>query len=419
MIRRDKKCLLALMAAALLAVQAAGCSAPRDHSGEARVTDQIVESAVLQEELEDALADEPDIEQAAQHMLTVWSDHLDVLEKMYASELWALNYVDAYLESGDWNDLVRARAACIASARYLSELSMTEEDLPEEEYLILAGAGVDTSYQSVEFGMVSFWVEEAHNFIRSQLLEKLQYYIYYENLIEVLKTHTSTERDSISVMCQYTCVSTNYLLLSLGDDTVSKTYWSSMKENYPVLTAGRDEWSSAQAELEAAAARYMDQYEDIVMRVAEVISMAEAEEYQITQVIQNQGLKAQSEFAHTMADMPQLLPFPTWYDPHTFKYLSIITSEDGGVTYPESGDDLGDGQYGICMQAEGVTGEEIAAYMDIAKEYALDAWREQDSGAWYISMPDYNVKIDCEDGMTTILFNGEDVTFAPVWYILK
>ena len=100
-------------------------------------------------------------------------------------------------------------------------------------------------------------------------------------------------------------------------------------------------------------------------------------------------------------------------------YLSVLIGEDGSVTYPESGDDLGDGQYGVYMQAEGVTEEQAAAYIDIARRYALDAWKAEDSGSWYIRMPDYDVKIDCEGEMATIFFNGEDVTFAPVWYLLK
>ena len=57
--------------------------------------------------------------------------------------------------------LAKARTACIASARYLSELSMTEDDLPEEEYLILAEMGIDTGYQSVEFASVPVFVDGA------------------------------------------------------------------------------------------------------------------------------------------------------------------------------------------------------------------------------------------------------------------
>lgn len=161
MIRQDMKCVGIWMAVGLSVLQIAGCGASPDNSPGEQVTDHIAESTIQQDDpagVPPEESDGADIEQAVQHLLTVWSDHLDILEKMYASELWALDYVEAYLESGDWKDLVRARTACIASARYLSELSMTEEDLSEEEYLVLAERGIDTGYQSVEFASVPVFV---------------------------------------------------------------------------------------------------------------------------------------------------------------------------------------------------------------------------------------------------------------------
>ncbi len=422
MIRKDNIGVLALMTVGLLSTQFAGCGSSQSSSRQAQAADQVVENIERQDEADHAPADSAEIEQAAQHMLTVWSDHMDVLEKMYDSELWALDYVEGYLESGDWNDLVKARTACIASARYLTELSMTEfsmteNDLTQEEYLILAEAGVDTSYQTVEFMSVPVYLDQAHNIIRNQLLEGLEYDVYFENLIQDLREQVLTERESVSVMSKYACIETNYLLLTLGDYADSHTYWSSMKENYPVLTSECTEWLASETELEAAASACMDEYESTVLRQSELVSRAEAALYQMTQMIENEDLEALSASVHTMVNVPELLPFPTWYSPHTTGYLSVITGEDGSVAYPESGDDLEDASYGMYMKVENVTEEEIADYIGIAKNYALDAWKSEDSGSWYIRMPDYNVKIDCEEDTAAIFFSGEDVTFAPVWYI--
>lgn len=418
MLKKNKGYMVILIAVVLSALLFSGCGAEQDNSLRvqtsvytAESTGQTVGNAGQQD------STDPTMESTKQHLLTVWSDYLDVMEKMYASEMWTLHYVDTFLESGDWNDLVRARTACIASARYLTELSMKEEDLTEEEYLTLAKAGIDTSYQTVDFSSVPFFVEEAHNIIRNQLLEGMEQNIYYENSIDILRDQVLAERDSISIMCQYLCIESNYLLLSLGDDTISKPYWSSMKENYPVLSSGQEEWCAAEAELEAAADTCMDKYEEIVIQQSELVSKAEADLYQMTQIIKNEELDTLLASFHTMTNVPYLLPSPVWYNPHTFGYLSVIIGEDGSVAYPESGDELGDARYGVYMKAENVTEEEIVDYLDTAKNYAIDI--SEDTGSWYIYMPDYIVKIDCEDDMTTILFSGEDVTFAPVWYILQ
>lgn len=418
MIKTDKKCVLALITAALLSMQVTGCSAAQGDS-QKEPAGNIVESVEQQDIPGSDQAEEPDIGQARQHMMIVWSDYMDVLEKMYGSELWALDYVDAYLESGDWNDLVKARTACIASARYLSELSMTEDDLSEEEYLILSKVGMDTGYQSGEFASVPVFVEQAHTVIRNQILEALECSIYFESSIEILRDHVSAERESISIMCEYTCVETNYLLLTLGDDAVSKPYWSSMQENYPVLSSQRAEWCAVESELEAAADACMDRYEETLMLQAEFISEAEAELYQVTPSDEKDTLEVPSVSAHAMVNVPELLPFPKWYSPDTTGYLSVITGEDGSVVYPESGDELVDAEYGVYMQVENVKEEDVTAYIDIVKSYALEVWKSEDSGSWYIRMPDYNVKMDYEEDTATIFFSGEDVTFAPVWYIWK
>lgn len=435
MIRLDKKRGCIWMAAGLSVLQITGCGVSQDNSLGKQMADHTAERTIRQDDLEGMSSEEAsgmpsgnsegmpagdsDVEQAVQHLLTVWSDHLDVLENTYASELWALDYVEVYLESGDWKDLVKARTACIASARYLSELSMTEEDLSEEEYLILAEKGIDTGYQSAEFASVPVFVEEAHNIIRNQLLVGLEGDIYLENSIRALKERVSAERESISVLCQYICVETNYLLLTLGDDARSEPYWSAMKENYPALASGQAQWCADEKDLEAAADACMDQYEDIVSRQADFVSGAEAELFHMTQIVENEDLEALVASAHTMEHVPDLLPYPEWYDPHTTGYLSVVIGEDGSVAYPESGDSLGDGQYGVYMQAEGVTEEDIAKYIYTAKNYAFDVWSSEDGEAWYIRMPEYTVKMDCEGDTATIFFNGEDVTFAPVWYLLK
>ena len=107
-------------------------------------------------------------EQAVQHLLEVWSDYLQTLDQMYASQLWAMDYVDAYLESGSWEDLGKARTACITSAGSLEELAMTEEDLTEEEYLTLAEAGIDAEYQSLAFSGLPDELDDAHLVIRER-----------------------------------------------------------------------------------------------------------------------------------------------------------------------------------------------------------------------------------------------------------
>lgn len=57
------------------------------------------------------------------------------------------------------------------------------------------------------------------------------------------------------------------------------------------------------------------------------------------------------------------------------------------------------------------------SYLQTAERYAELVWKAEEEERWYILMPDYYVSIEWEDDTVMILFKGEDVTFAPLWYI--
>lgn len=353
-------------------------------------------------------------EQAVQHLLEVWSDYLQTLDQMYASQLWAMDYVDAYLESGSWEDLGKARTACITSAGSLEELAMTEEDLTEEEYLTLAEAGIDTEYQSLAFSGLPDELDDAHLVIRERLLESLESDVFYKDAVEMLEEEVSVQRKKIACMEDYACAMTNYLLLTVQDYTDEKSYWNTVQKEYPALTADGPEWKKTEAEVLEAGDSSLDAYEEISLEHAELLSRMEANLYETKQKGQS-GEEALEEAAFLIQDTPDFLPAPEWYDSAQAGYASFRKGKDGSLIYPESGDELeGDG-FGVYMQMEGISREETVAYMAAAEQYADTVKEEED--VWQIIMPGYEVQVEWEDQVVTVIFYREDVTFAPEWYL--
>ncbi len=399
-----------LMTAVFLALQAAGCGAVQEAS-------EAVEETAGEASGEASADISMDISMASEHLLTVWYDYLKVLDKMYASQIWALDYVADYLESGDWNDLTKARTACIASSRYLTELSMTEEDLTEEEYRLLADAGIDTGYQTITFQSVEGALEEAHRIIRERMLEGLESEVFDKNMVELLRKEAAVRQEYISCMCRYTANQTNYLFVTLEEAVDSEAAWTYVQEAYPALFEEYGEWIESEAQLKALADACLDEYEDIVLKQAELVSMLEADLYRMTQIIRNNDIEALLEAAYPMENLPDLLPMPVWYNPMQTGYLSFTSAQDGSVAYPESGDELADVIYSMYIQAENVSVEDITTYLAYVQNDAEHVWKAQEGDIWYIKMPSYNVSIEWAENTATILFNGADVTFAPDWYI--
>ncbi len=378
----------------------AGCSAPEGDGADSG-----------------SVRDDGQAEKAREHLMRVWSDYLRVQEELYASELWALDYVETYLDTGDWDDLVKARTACIASVQFIAELSMSEEDLSDEEYVVLAENGADTAFLSVEFESVPSGIEEEHMFMRNRMLESVEAGVFLASDMEFLREAVSLHKEYIGDLCQCEGITTNYLLLSLGEEQEGNGYWKAFREDYPTLFRGTEDWNDSETELQKNMDQYLDGIEEITLRQADLLSAMEADLYKMREAVENQEADKWRESAFEIKNTPELLPMPAWYQPDGAKYLSFIAGEDGDVSYPESGEELTDDSYGVYVQMEGISAEETGNYVEGIKGFAKGIQKEEGSDIWFVMMEGYDIKIRVEEGTVTLLFDGEDVTFAPGWYL--
>ncbi len=356
-------------------------------------------------------------EQALEHLLEVWSDYLQVQEEMYTSELWALDYAEKFLDTGDWGDLVKARTACIASARFLSELSMSEEDLSDEEYAALAKAGADTAFQSIEFESLSGKVDDQHTFVRSRVLEMLEGGVFLSKDIEFMQEAIALQKEYIAYMCQYECLMTNYLLVTLDDERNAAAFWEKLPEKYPVLCKEGPQWNDNETDLEKNADKCLDQVEEATLSQVELLAEMKADLHNMTAILEKGDVEKWMRSAFPMKNTPEFLPMPDWYDPETARYLTFIKEEDGNIAYPESGDQLEDASYGVYLQIPEISSDEIDTYVSLVQDIARNVWKQGDSDTWDIEMTDYNIRISLEEATATLLFDGQDVTFVPVWYL--
>ena len=402
--------LLCLIAAMLLF--AAGCGA---RSGQDAGTETSADSAGMV----GTETDEADtLSQAKEHLLTVWADYLSVMEAAYSSELWALDYVDRFAASGTWQDLSRARAACVTAAGAVAGLSMTEEDLTDGEYLILFQAGIDTEYQSMEFASAPDAAEDVRSEIRTQLLEDLESGIFTAGGMEILAEKAALYREGASLLCQYYCCATNYMLLSLKDPDRAEQFRSEMADRYPVLMASGYEWVEDEDAALSSADEILDSYQLNISARTSVLSGMSADLYDLEQLLEAGDPEAMAQAAAPISGHPHLLPAPGWYDPMTAGYLAVTVGEEGSISYPAVGEELTEDVYSAYLQISDVADDEVQQYIDRLAEEGILAWKSDSGENWYIDTGEYQVSFSRqEEGALTILFYGQDVTFAPEWYL--
>lgn len=405
-IKSAAKRILSVMLTAAVLLSMNGCKAP-SAGGETSAAAGSTEQTQQQN---------ADTEAAVDHLLTVWTDYLQTMNDLYASELWALDYTDTFLETSDWSDLSRARTACIASARYLSDIAMTEADLTQEEYLALAQAGMDTAYQSVEFQSVGELADSAHQDVRDCLLATLESDVFSVDSVEILRQETEIYRDAVTYMCKYNCASTNYMLLDLKDEKRAAEYWQAMEEKFPVLMAAGYAWVDDENSVKDEADKILDEYETIFSRQADILSALNADVYRLQQIIENNDGEALAASMHKISGAPALLPAPVWYTPEDAQYLSFVNQGNGDLLYPETGDVLSEDAYGVYLQVENVSRQDVIDYVDKVKEITKGV-SEAEEGVWYIEMPGYMVRVKQENNLVGVMFLDKDITFAPGWYV--
>lgn len=142
-----------------------------------------------------------------------------------------------------------------------------------------------------------------------------------------------------------------------------------------------------------------------------------ADLYNMTTILEKGDMEKWMKSAFFMKNTPEFLPMPDWYEPETAKYLSFIKEDDGNIIYPESGDKLEDVSYGVYLQIPDISSDEIDTYVARLRNIARNVWKSNDSDIWDIEMADYNIRIRLEEGTATLLFDGQDVTFVPLWYL--
>lgn len=384
-----------------------GCDSPiqdkRNGDSEAEVTEEAATAAPLAS--------------PSEHLLSVWSDYLRVIDDMYTSELWALDYVDTYLKSKDWRDLRKARCACMVSARHLGGLSMAENDLDSEEYLQLAEQGVDTSFQSMEFSALANTLENDQRTIKTRFVGNLEGNIVFDSTNDILKQESSLKREMISYMMQYTCTMTNYLLVSLGDEAVAEEYWASMKEKYPVLANGASAWLDDKKSLEDATKACLDRYQKMAYKYSDLLSSANADYYLLEKIIKEKDIKSLIASANHMTNVPKLLPLPVWFTLSEVEYECCQIEEDGKIVSPQSGEEISMDQYGIMAGYEGVELKTVEEYISSIESYVDDVRKEPEENIWIITMPGYLVKIEWRGQKVSFYFDGEDMTLVPLWYM--
>ena len=306
----------------------AGTTAPQN--AEASATSAETPAAVPSDAPAPRQPEELALREAKQHMLEAWSENLAIKEKLYHVQVWTYDYLESYLENLDWNDLSRARTACIAAVRFLAELQELADaapDLNETDAELLYEANIDTEYVSYERAQLSNSIEDAHSRMRNSLLVDLESYYPFSNTeLSILRDYLSLYREEINCFLEFECLMTNDLLLSLDLPEEAHAFWETLPSQYPTLGDGISAWRSDPGTIEQAAQEVLDRIEAQETLYSVIQSKQQSTLERMREAVLNKDIAAIADDACVISGLPILLPEPEWYDPEYTRYLSLVVN---------------------------------------------------------------------------------------------
>lgn len=341
---------------------------------------------------------------AKDHMLGYWAEYLSLAEQRVSAESAAYTQIEAFSKSNDWEELAKARKACVKAICSLEELGQESDMLTER----LASEPGSTSVDGIDF---SPFIDEMKN-ASGRMKEDRELMQLYLNVLEgespFLWTHAGV-LGSTAVNGQirtekisgYTCMLTNRFLLSLAQPDTSAAFWSIMPSLFPNLCEMRWDWYDTEEELSEWIGLFSPPAKFPPQAELGLLGILKDSRHDLPE----------SEHINTLTSMPVLLPTPAWYDPDKADYMTELEIAFAAQSLPPE-----EMPKASCFTIEGISKSDVEQYVAEASAYAVDV-RDAGEGNWDLIMDGYMLSIEWRDDTAELTFRHEDNTFAPAWFL--
>ena len=356
--------------------------------------------------------------EAVTALLNQWTLFMDANESWFAAMEWTLDHADEFCSDRSWDKLVRARIACADSYSALLHIPMPEETLTEEDYLNIFREGIEFSSMTTELEQFQASVYVDIQFLKSVQADLFQG-IFTGTDALIIQQRIAACRASIRSMEDYYRYISYYLLLEIGDEAFTETYWASMQERCPHIFSSRDVFELD--DLESLSQRIdaiLDEYEEVFLLYQQSMGMME---YSIEQMLQMEDLQMFIGDLCAISDLPLLLPYPVWLNCDEALIFHLdYNFETSEISYPASMAELEALPNSIAYCMDNVDEASILAYIETLADCGIAFEVPEDSSSMNLVAPieggGYAMLV-YEQNSVHLYFLGCQVCFAPEWYI--
>lgn len=303
-----------------------------------------------------------------------WAACLEFIEETYEITEWVFSYADTFAHNNSWDSMMKARAACGSAILALDGMKVPDPLVTPEQYTALMEAGVEADVVYQEFQGL-----DTNCGYRIDTLRQLEYYlrddIYLAPSADQLSAWLETNREDIRLQCEYMCLTTNYLLLQLGNDSL----WKEMPERFPTIASVQDKWNRDQEALQVECGEVLNAMEDLLKDENAYLGTSEYTLKLVEEAVDTGDLGRLEAVIHHMDGIPAYFPLPSWLPVETMWHYLIPDTESDSPRFVQAGEKIDQVPSACYISCDAIALEEIIAYGEYLAQWGIetyDTWDE-------------------------------------------
>lgn len=313
-----------------------------------------------------------DLHHAKAELQNACFDLLEANEQMYAGIFRCLEYTEDYVQTGSWDNLLKARASASAALVELRQMELPAFELTGETMDLLEEAGIEVNAVQREFEIL-----EDTRMSKEDTAVLLCYTLEDDIFLkasaeEALPAMTNFYRDYFTLEYRYMSLFANYMLVQMDAGDL----WDSWKGQLPVMAACSEEWYQETTEVEKATDQVLDEMQTLQTQMGEFLGISEFTLEIVQDAAETGNLDVLRGEINQISGVPGYFPIPQWLPDVVNLYL-VTDPDTQELRLVNSGEDLNSVPSACYISCGTVSRDDVESY-----ETYLGLWGIETDAGW-------------------------------------
>ena len=412
------KKMLPLLLAALMSVSLWTSCAPENTAIPPSSSTSLDDFTMGQAAAEPAPVD-PVIDGLTLNLFSDWSGCLKFNDLIYGDMLWALSYIEEFMENPTWDNLQIARTALAAAEESIRSCTAAELSMTTEDYLTMVEAGYDVSVVEVEAGLLETY-QDTLLLDCMNLRNGLYSEIFWQPTFDALAAQIGFMRKRCETELCYLDITTEFLIVTMNNAEKTELLRTYIADYCPALTAQHAELPADIDALYTLAAETIDTYRKTVEEESEFVGDSQALAYRMEDIMAGGDTTELQKDAVAIEGLPLTLPWPGW-DIVEADYAYYYFAEDGSPVSPAARETLTAKPDQCAIVSNSVREEDFLTYIEYLDMIGVpgeNAAQETGTYSYQYLFTEYTFVIEWKNETVSIYMLKQPFCFAPEWYLL-